>query len=294
MLEFTAKSLEELRALQKSKLTPGNVCFRGQSKDSWGLVPTVFRGVHSFPDWEDEMDYIHNSERDCHREFRDECVKEDMDFIDTLDWLAFEQHHGAPTRLLDWSHQLTIATFFAVTDNEAEDAAVFAFDLERFPFHNGLGRQHPNGGFDLDRIRYYCGGVEPLFTQRVSQPIDPKTGEYLDEEKPIPESTFVMWRPSRSHERLSHQQGLLSFYLSFGAFDFEVDLLPYFERVEQSSGMDFLSKITLPSSSKESIRMDLYREGIDEYSVYGGMDNLGKRVARRHKDRLSYLGPNRA
>jgi hypothetical protein len=294
MLEFSATSLDELRRLLKSNSDSGNFCFRGQSNSSWGLVPTVFRGIESFPDWEDQMDSIHNSERDCHREFRDECAKDDLGFLDMLDWLAFEQHHGAPTRLLDWTHQLKIATFFAVAGNDSEDGAVFAFDLTKFPFHKGLGRQHPNGGFDLERIRKYCGGVEPLFTQPVSRPIDPNTGMYLDEERPIPESTFVMWRPSRSHNRLQHQQGLLSFYLSFSAYDFEVDLLPYFELVEQRGGAAFLYKVTLPCSSKESIRLDLCREGIDEFSVYGGMDNLGKRVARRHQDRLSYLGPNRS
>ncbi len=294
MRELTATTLEELRALLKTHRDPRNFCFRGQSDKSWGLVPTAFRGIESFPDWEDEMDYISASERDCHREFRDECADQDLGFRDTLEWLSYEQHHGAPTRLLDWTQQIAIAAFFAVTGSPTKDAAVFVFDLSSFPFHPDLGRQLPKGGYDLERIRHYCAGVEPLFTQVVSQPLDPVTGAYLDEKKPIPESTFVMWRPPRSHDRLKTQHGLFGLHLSFGAFEFEVDLLSYFQKVEQASGAAFLTKIIVSQSAKGFILRDLLREGVDEYSVYGGMDNLGKRVAREHRDRLSYLDPNRA
>ncbi len=294
MLKYTATSLEDTRAILKAHFSGSKYCFRGQSNQSWGLIPTVFRGVDAFPDWQDQMDYIHGSERDCHRQFRDECAADKLGFHDTLDWLAYEQHHGAPTRLLDWTHQISVAAFFAVSGSPTADAAIFVFDLSSFPFHPDLGRQSPMGGFDLDRIRHYCGGVEPFFTQQVSRQIDPITGKYLNEEKPIPESTFVMWRPSRSHDRLKSQHGLVGFYLSFGAFDFEVDLLPYFTKLEMSSGIDFLGRIIIPQSSKESLLTDLIREGCDEYSIYGGADNLGKRVARDHADRLSYLNPNRA
>lgn len=42
-----------------------------------------------------------------------------------LEWLAVAQHHGLPTRLLDWSYNPLVSTYFAVETNPEQDAAVY-------------------------------------------------------------------------------------------------------------------------------------------------------------------------
>ena len=63
-----------------------------------------------------------------------------------LEWLVVAQHHGLPTRLLDWSLSPLVACFFAVQSLSKADGAIYIFDRQNFKREEDVNLD------DLDKI----------------------------------------------------------------------------------------------------------------------------------------------
>lgn len=110
--------------------------FRGQAKETWPLLSKLTRelknrDVHPVH-WEGQEEYIlrHFQRNSFH------FVAKMAEVDDTPRWLALMQHHGAPTRLLDFAWSPYVAAFFAL-EAATEDSAVWAVnsgDLRSYAF----------------------------------------------------------------------------------------------------------------------------------------------------------------
>ena len=93
--------------------------FRGVRDADYQLVPSVGR-------WLGPANHRNDYEKDLLNEFK----RKALGYIERLphsdwDWLLLAQHHGLPTRLLDWSTSPLIALHFALAESDSANFAVY-------------------------------------------------------------------------------------------------------------------------------------------------------------------------
>jgi hypothetical protein len=95
--------------------------YRGHSDSSFKLVPSLYRLdiTDSFANWEDVEQYMMGAFRCETSPFLEAAP------ADELEWLALAQHHGLPTRLLDWTTNPLVGLYFAVEAHQGRDADVW-------------------------------------------------------------------------------------------------------------------------------------------------------------------------
>jgi FRG domain len=284
MREEKATSLREIEDLVQSVFASNTTCFRGQSCASWDLVPSAYRPLIPFlhnPDF--DLSWPDKLERDTYRDFEIEARKILGKSFEPLERLSVAQHHGVPTRLLDWTSDLAIAAYFSVFGGDHGDCAIWCLNLSRFPFPKGLGRQHRGGGFRLANINKYGRGKFPSFAQPVSEPISVfGTGNSAAAVSGSPKSTFIVWIPQRVHDRLDRQKCLLSWYHSFEECDLVWNYSTHIKELEGSSGQELLCKIVITSKDRFRLREEILKRGLNEYELFPDLDGLGKCLARKH------------
>lgn len=117
--------------------------FRGQADETWPLWSKLTREltnreVHP-ENWEEQEYYILRYFQRHSFHFVAKMAETD----DTPRWLALMQHHGAPTRLLDFSWSPYVAAFFAL-EAATKDSAVWAVNagaMESYAFGPYSGKR---------------------------------------------------------------------------------------------------------------------------------------------------------
>lgn len=101
--------------------------------ESDARVETVEAVVALFQEFEENIRrFLLRIENDALRTFRrygHQYMKDEPH--NDWEWLALGQHHGLSTRLLDWTHNPLAASFFALSEQPEQDAAIFSLRCSR-------------------------------------------------------------------------------------------------------------------------------------------------------------------
>jgi len=105
--------------------------FRGVGdSDNHTLKPSIARYENSFNRVGLTREDILRKEIDIFRIFYREVCYNQVQNLDYWSYLALAQHHGLPTRLLDWSYSSLTALYFAVEKLRNTDSAVYILDID--------------------------------------------------------------------------------------------------------------------------------------------------------------------
>ena len=226
--------------------------FRGQGDKDWSLRPGVYRP--EFPA-KTEQERL-GMERHLNQDFRVQSatLMKDATFAELY---FLQQHYRMPTRLLDWTLNPIAALFFAVqnsrmTSEGERDAAVFMMDAYRLAICQNV----------TNKFNGIPTGLHPEFTKGL-RPIT-----HWDDLSQFPDFIIPV-RPEQMDVRLVLQRGCFTFHVPRRS-----ELTP--------KENDSLRCLVIPHAAKGTIRQELSDLGVDDFSIYGDLENLARSLKQSY------------
>jgi len=249
-------------AKQSLKFKDFEECFfRGENSSAYALSPGLLRGVNTkvIPQ------NLWNIESDLFFEFRAKARELHQTPNDDWDILFYMQHHGVKTRLLDWTDTLGVAIYFALFNYKPEKGNPCIWML------NPYGLNETFHSDDDDRDLFSPEYLEYYDSENPSSYSDILVKSYTKDHKAFLWNEPVALYPMRKAERLSTQQGYFTIHGN--------NALPLDQIVTDQK---ILRKVDLPKEAIPSAQHFLELAGINEFSLFPGLDGLSKYLNKKY------------
>jgi FRG domain len=262
------KVIAEINSLDKYQ--GEELWYRGQSDSSWRLTPTGIRGMIPYknargykitkPSISEGDSYIGPNLGNMLEEFK----RKSYPYLtyapkNEFEWMFLAQHHGLPTRLLDWTLNPLVALYFA---------------LEKAKTDLPLTAEEAISLYQKDEL---CSNGVAIFAMNpseinktihdISNPIDiissPEKWYMYTENSDTREMFPICVRGNYTNDRIRFQSG------NFTLHGTNIWALDYYTKLEKK-----FHKIFIPYDCCSEVFKDLRKLGITKSFIYPGLDSL--------------------
>lgn len=224
----------------------GVLWYRGQSEDSWPLLPGYMRLKSPPPDGNMLNEFKQSA-----------ALLAEFTPQGTFDWLMLMQHYGVPTRLLDWSENPMIALYFGLQsrlEHRDKDAAFWILKPTALNKNANIVDQNDT------RFIPSLNDDEP----------EPYAIEYM-KTAPKTELLPIAVIATRNNARIQAQSGVFTIH--------------HFKDtpIEGVGDGSHVIKYRIPSKSKELLADQLETLGLNSFHAFPELTTIGKIIKDRYK-----------
>ncbi|MFD1212245.1 FRG domain-containing protein [Arthrobacter sp. GCM10027362] len=237
------------------------VAYRGLGAVNHGLETGLYR-LRGASSAEIEPHILRNLRKYAHRE----ASPGDSDW----NWLSVAQHHGLPTRLLDWTHSPYVALHFATADLALYDEPGVVWCVDYVAAHQLLPR--------VLREEVEASG-SGLFTVEMLSRAAATLQDFDTFRDPEGNSVPVFFEPPSLDARIANQAAVFSVMT-----DPQASLGGWLERHPE-----LFRKVLIPAELKWRVRDHLDQANVTERVLFPGLDGLCRWLARYYGRRPEEL-----
>lgn len=213
--------------------------FRGHADSQWKLLPVILREV--------DGKFTEIGERTLYYDFIASAGSLIKVPNKSWDLLYTMQHHGFPTRLLDWTETFAIALYFAIESSKIKQPEIWVLDPYQLCYEDNSGLLNPEEDISFN---YYDGFIS-------------QSSKNLVFKNPI------AIYPNRKNDRLFKQKGTFTIH---GIKNEPIeDLCP-----------NAVKRFPIPLDAIDDARNFLKLAGINEFSIYSDLDSLARHFKKIH------------
>lgn len=258
---FKIKCFNDFVSIIQNELKCGHWLFRGLKSSRYSLIPTLARlNIDEAELYQYEITML--------RKTFAGAVDQDTGTHSDINQLLLAQHHGAPTRLLDWTSSALVAAYFASEpkDSDGEFKIVAAHVCPQSAVHTHFSVN------DLRAVNFYDGYF------------DAKEAKLLTDDGRLPLKNELVKRGtifvqgSDISPRVAAQQGYVSI---------QKDICTPLD-IQQSENITNVVHIEVDSASRVEFQDTLYQLGVRRRSLFPDVDALFGEYAKEQAihDRL--------
>lgn len=183
-------------------------------------------------------------------------------------WMALGQHHGLPTRLLDWTYSPLISAHFACAnlDHIEQDGAIWMVD-----YHSAHDHLE-----EALKKRLQDEGAHVFTDEMLSSVIK----SFEDVSNPVRSEQVLFFEPPSLSSRIVNQ---------FACFSVQIgDCKPMTDWLRANN--DIWKKIVIPGHLKWEVRDKLDQSNITERVLFPGLDGMCSWLSRQYYSRSDQSG----